>query len=213
MHGKNQFIIILTRETQVQLIHPYLSDERPAMNRRYNRIIGILFFNIIIISTLPSSTKSRGRSGYPSRLRTRSCRPTLCPRASQAPWPWCSSRASASTTHAPGSACTPGTPDRGSSPVLWTAASEITSSHLDKKLTDYSTAARMSVPHPPAAKRNQLNGSAVHEEFMRVNITNPKTGKIVQGSECKHCPSVKTPLTSINPSNLKRHLESASCRL
>ena len=190
----------------MQLIRPYLSDERPAMNRRYNRIIGILFFNIIIISTLPSSTKSRGCSGYPSRLRTRSCRPALCPGAAQAPWPWCSSRAS--TTHTPGSACTPGTPDRGSSPVLWTATSEITSSHLDKKLTDYSTAARMSVPHPPAAKRNQLNGSAVHEEFMRVNITNPKTGKIVQGSECKHCPSVKTPLTSINPTNLKRHLES-----
>ena len=190
----------------MQLIHPYLSDERPAMNRRYNRIIGILFFNIIIISTLPSSTKSRGRSGYPSRLRTRSCRPTLCPGAAQAPWPWCSSRAS--TTHTPGSACTPGTPDRGSSPVLWTATSEITSSHLYKKLTDNSTAARMSVPHPPAAKRNRLNGSAVHEEFTRVNITNPKTGKIVQGSECKHCPSVKTPLTSINPTNLKRHLES-----
>ena len=106
----------------MQLIHPYLSDERPAMNRRYNRIIGILFFNIIIISTLSSSTKSRGRSGYPSRLRTRSCQPTLCPGAAQAPWPWCSSRAS--TTRAPGSACTPGTPDRGSSPLLWTAAGD-----------------------------------------------------------------------------------------
>ena len=252
----------------MQLIHPYLSDERSAMNRRYNIIIGILLFNIILLSTVPSSTKSRGRVRCPSRLRTRSCRPTLCPGAAQAPWPWCSPRAS--TTRAPGSAWTPGTPRaRGSSPASWTATSstksrrrsrcpsrpqtkrswprtscrgatrapcpscssrastthapgptwtpgtpdrgknatsEIRSSHLDKKLTDNS--ARMSVPNPPASKRNRLNGSAVHEEFTRVNITNPKTGKIVQGSECKHCPSIKTPLTSINPTNLKRHLES-----
>ena len=122
MHGKNQFIIILTRETQVQLIHPYLSDERSAMNRRYNIIIGILLFNIILLSTVPSSTKSRGRVRCPSRLRTRSCRPTLCPGAAQAPWPWCSPRAS--TTRAPGSAWTPGTPRaRGSSPASWTATS------------------------------------------------------------------------------------------
>ena len=61
---------------------------------------------------------------------------------------------------------------------------------------------KMSEPPP---KKARANASSVHSEFSRVWIV--IKGKRVLSSKCKHCDA--DPLCGVNPSNLKRHLQSA----
>ena len=51
----------------------------------------------------------------------------------------------------------------------------------------------------------RINSSAVHDEFSKLDILNPKLGKMVKGRKCNTC---SKEMMSHSSTNLKNHLKS-----